>query len=32
MFISGAPEVILDKSKISVPERNKWINKFKEYA
>ena len=32
MFISGAPEVILDKSKISDSERKKWIAKFQNYA
>lgn len=32
MFISGAPEVILEMSKITVSERNKWITKFKDYA
>jgi Ca2+-transporting ATPase len=32
MFISGAPEIILSRSNISDAERNKWINKFKDYA
>jgi len=32
MFISGAPEIILGKSKISDSEKNKWQEKFKKYA
>ncbi|MBI5356561.1 cation-transporting P-type ATPase [Candidatus Collierbacteria bacterium] len=32
MFISGAPEIILDKSKISESDHKKWVSKFKSYA